>query len=317
MSVRRGPRPLNVRLRRLLVMLPWLMERGQATLVEMAERFQVSEKDLITDLEQAAMCGLPPFVDEFIDLFIDDGVVTVGVPRFFTRPLRLTAPEGFALLMAGRAALALPGADVDGPLARALDKLEAVLGDDGMVLDLAQPPATADLVRAVEQHHTISITYWSASSGTSSQRVIAPSAVFADRGRWYVVAHDSRSDEERTFRIDRMTEWHATGQAADVQNDEARPPAGDAWFDELVDLPVATLRLRPAGRWVVERYPVRSVTTDGDDTVVLLAIASEPWLRDLLLQLGPDAQVMDPPQWRDLAARGASHLLATRYASTV
>jgi proteasome accessory factor C len=95
-----------VRLRRLLVMLPWLMERGSATLTEMAQRFQISEKELITDLEQAAMCGLPPFVDEFIDLFIDDGVVTVGVPRFFTRPLRLTSPEGFALLMAGRAALA-------------------------------------------------------------------------------------------------------------------------------------------------------------------------------------------------------------------
>lgn len=313
MNARRGPRPLSVRLRRLLVMLPWLMERGQATLSEMAQRFQISEKDLITDLEQAAMCGLPPFVDEFIDLYVDDGVVTVGVPRFFTRPLRLTAPEGFALLMAGRAALALPGADTDGPLARALDKLEAVLGDDAMVLDLAQPPATADLVLAVQQHTTMSITYWSASTGTSSERVIAPRAVFADRGRWYVVAHDSRSDQERTFRVDRVTEWHSTGDVAEPPADRSPAPAGDAWFDELDDLPVVTLRLRPAGRWVVERYPVRSVTTDGDDTIALLAIASETWLRDLVLQLGPDADVVDPPVWRDLAARTARDLLAARY----
>jgi proteasome accessory factor C len=296
-------------------MLPWLMERGQATLAEMAERFQVSQKDLITDLEQAAMCGLPPFVDEFIDLYIDDGVVTVGVPRFFTRPLRLTAPEGFALLMAGRAALALPGADTDGPLARALDKLEAVLGDDAMVLDLAQPPATADLVLAVQQHTTMAITYWSASSGTSSERVVAPRAVFADRGRWYVVAHDSRSAEERTFRIDRVTDWRSTGDVVLQPADLVRPPTGDAWFDELDDLPVATLRLRPAGRWVVERYPVRSVTTDGDDTIAHLAIASEPWLRDLVLQLGPDAHVVDPPEWRDLAARSAHALLAARYSA--
>jgi proteasome accessory factor C len=311
---RRGPRPLNVRLRRLLVMLPWLMERGSATVAEMAQRFQVSEKDLITDLEQAAMCGLPPFVDEFIDLFVDDGVITVGVPRFFTRPLRLTAPEGFALLMAGRAALALPGADIDGPLARALDKLEAVLGDDAMVLDLAQPPATAALVAAIDQQTTIEITYWSASSGTSSQRVIAPRAVFADRGRWYVVAHDDRSGEERTFRIDRVTEWQPTGLPAPPSVDVARAAGGDAWFDELDDLPVVTLRVRPAGRWVVERYPVRSVTTEGDDTIVHLAIVSENWLRDLVLQLGPDAQVVEPPEWRGLAARTARQLLDVRYA---
>ncbi len=313
MNVRRGPRPLNVRLRRLLVMLPWLMERGGATLAEMAERFQISQKDLITDLEQAAMCGLPPFVDEFIDLYIDDGVVTVGVPRFFTRPLRLTAPEGFALLMAGRAALALPGADTGGPLARALDKLEAVLGDDAMVLDLAQPPATADLAIAVQQRTTMAITYWSASSGDASERIISPRAVFADRGRWYVVAHDSRTDQERTFRIDRVTDWKPTGDLAQQRDDQLLAPTGDAWFDELDDLPVVTLLLRPAGRWVVERYPVRSVTTDANDTIAHLAIASETWLRDLLLQLGPDAQVVEPPAWRDLAARSARELLAERY----
>jgi proteasome accessory factor C len=301
----------------LLVMLPWLMERGQATLAEMAERFQVSEKDLITDLEQAAMCGLPPFVDEFIDLFIDDGVVTVGVPRFFTRPLRLTAPEGFALLMAGRAALALPGGDTDGPLGRALDKLEAVLGDDAMVLDLAQPPATAALVEAAEQRTTMSIRYWSASSGTSTARVIAPRAVFADRGRWYVLAHDDRSGEERTFRIDRLTEWSSTGLTAPPADEVAYPTGGDAWFDELVDLPVVTLRLRPAARWVVERYPTRAVTVEGDDTIAQLAIASTTWLCDLLLQLGRSAEVEDPPEWRHLAASTARELLATRYATAV
>lgn len=315
MSGRRGPRPLNVRLRRLLVMLPWLMERGSATLAEMAERFQVTEKDLITDLEQAAMCGLPPFVDEFIDLFIDDGVVTVGVPRFFTRPLRLTAPEGFALLMAGRAALALPGADTTGPLARALDKLEAVLGGDSMVLDLAQPPAAATLVEAAERHTMVQITYWSASSGTSTVRTVAPRAVFADRGRWYVVAGDDKSGEERTFRIDRITDWTPIDQAAAPSDDVVRPGGGDAWFDELDDLPVATLRLGPAGRWVVERYPVRSVTSDGDDTIVELAIVSENWLRDLLLQLGRDAHVLAPPGWQTMAQQAARHLLTERYAS--
>ena len=62
----KGPSPLKVRLRRLLVILPWLAERGSASLAEMSERFQISEMELVADLEQAAMCGLPPFLDELV-----------------------------------------------------------------------------------------------------------------------------------------------------------------------------------------------------------------------------------------------------------
>ena len=106
------------RLSRLLVMLPWLMEQGEVPLAEVARRFGLSAAEVARDLELAAMCGLPPFVDEMIDVFIDDDTVFVGVPRLFTRPLRLTAPEGFALVAAGRAAMQLPGAEPGGPLGR-------------------------------------------------------------------------------------------------------------------------------------------------------------------------------------------------------
>ena len=63
MSQRRGPRPTSERLRRLLVMLPWVMEREVVAVAEVAERFDVSEAELVRDLELASMCGLPPFLD--------------------------------------------------------------------------------------------------------------------------------------------------------------------------------------------------------------------------------------------------------------
>jgi proteasome accessory factor C len=128
-STRRGPRSAPERLRRLLVMVPWVMERGEVTVAEVAERFQLTEKEVINDLERVAMCGVPPYgPDDLVDLFVDEGVVYAGASRIFTKPLRLTTPEGFALLAAGRAGLELPGAEPDGALARALDKLEDKLG---------------------------------------------------------------------------------------------------------------------------------------------------------------------------------------------
>ena len=314
MTTRRGPRGVGERLRRLLVMLPWLMERKHASLAEMAERFRVSENELVRDLEQAAMCGLPPFLDEVVDLYIDDeGIAHAEIPRFFTRPLRLTAPEGFALLAAGRVAMGMPGADPEGPLGRALTKLEAVLGDDGMVLDLDQPPATADLIEAASRSARVAITYWSVSSDETTERVVTPRAVFTDRGRWYVIADDDRSGEERMFRVDRISAWTVTGDVDRPRLVEV--PTGDAWFDDAPDLPVVRLRVAPAGHWLVERFPVRSVTHDGDDLVVELVVASERWLEQVLLRLGPAAVVVSPPEWRDVAARAAAELLSARYAT--
>ncbi|MFT3855763.1 MAG: WYL domain-containing protein [Ilumatobacteraceae bacterium] len=307
MSARgRGPRPVGDRLRRLLVMLPWLMERGSASVAEMAEHFQVDEADLVRDLELAAMCGLPPFVDEMIDVFIDEGMVHAGVPRLFTRPLRLTAPEGFALLIAGRAALTLPGADPTGPLARALDQLAAVLGDDGVVVDAPQPPATADVVAAANVGARLRVRYWSASRDETSERVVTPRTVFADRGHWYVIADDHRSGQQRTFRLDRFESWERTGETDPPQVVAA--PGPDDWFQDA-DLPVAVVRLAGPARWVAERYPVRSRREVDGALEVELPITSELWLRALLLRLGSHAEVVAPGRWRTLGAAAAADVL--------
>jgi proteasome accessory factor C len=260
---------------------------------------------------------LPPFLDECIDLFIDDGVAYMGVPRFFTRPLRLTAPEGFALLAAGRTALALPGADTGGALARALDKIEHLLGSDGIVLDLAEPPATAALAAAAQRGERVRITYLSPSAGEPTERVVTPRAVYTDWGRWYVIADDDRSGDERIFRIDRILQHEATGETVALR--EVEVPMGDAWFDDLAEASGAvraTLELEPSGRWLVERYPVRVL--DDATTVwrVELVVSSERWLRDVLVQLGTAARVVAPDEWTGLAAHAAAELLARRYAAS-
>jgi proteasome accessory factor C len=290
------------------------MERGEAPLAEMVERFQMSEKELIADLEQVACCGLPPFIDECIDLYIDEGVVYAGIPRFFTRPLRLTAPEGFALLAAGRAALALPGADAEGPLARALDKLGAVLGDDAITLDFAEPATTEALVDAAGRGERVRIDYWSASSAEQSTRTVVPRAVYTDRGRWYLVADDDRSGEQRTFRVDRISALEGTGELADPR--DVTVPMGDGWLEVIAASPDAeavTLELTDAGRWVVERHPTRVVRDDGSSLLVELVVGSERWLRDLLLQLGPDGRLLAPQRWSGLAASAAAAVLEARY----
>lgn len=309
---RRGPRPAHERLKRLLVMLPWLMQRGEVSVTEMAAHFALSEHDLVADLELAAMCGLPPFVDEMIDVFIDEGMVFAGVPRVFTRPLRLTAPEGFGLLAAGRAAMALPGADPAGPLGRALDKLAAALGnngDDGVVIELDRPSNVDQVVAAAESGERLLITYWTPARDEATERQITPRMVFADSGHWYVLADDHRSGSERSFRLDRILSIGPTG-VLDPPRDVTLPDP-QRWFTDDPDLDRVTLRIPHSLVWMIERYPTDSITAGGaSESIVVMPITSEQWLRRLLLRIGPKAQVVAPQRWSSLAADTASAVLA-------
>jgi proteasome accessory factor C len=290
----------------MLVMLPWLMERGEVPVAEMAQRFGLTEEQLVKDIELVSMCGLPPYVDELIDVWIDDGMVSTGIPRVFTKPLRLTAPEGFALLAAARVAMQLPGADPNGALARALEKLAAALGDMVLV-DQPQPAATAAIAEAAARSERVTISYWSASAEAPSERVITPRRVFLDRGRWYVIADDQRTGTQRIFRIDRIESCAPTGVFDEPR--EVSVPAGDEWFVDA-GLPVARLELQAAAGWVIERYPTRSVTTAEGGTEVELSITDPRWLRELLLRLGPAARVVSPLEWQALGADAAAELLA-------
>jgi proteasome accessory factor C len=310
-----GPRNAEDRLRRLLVMLPWLMEIGEVPLADVARRFGMTEVQVQRDLELVAMCGLPPYVDEMVDVFVDDGIVYVGVPRLFTRPLRLTSLEGFALLAAGRAAMELPGADPSGPLGRGLDKLAQALGDAGLdpgdgtagvVIDLARPPLTDDLAEAAATGAQLVITYYSPARDETAERTIVPRHVFADAGNWYVLADDGRSGERRTFRIDRIEAAVPTGATSPPSEVIAAP---DGFFVDA-DLPRAVLRLAPDAQWVVEEYPVDDVVEASDGWVeVRLPVSSDRWLAKLLLRLGPTAELVEPQGFGG-AAEVARRILA-------
>jgi proteasome accessory factor C len=311
-----GPRKAEDRLRRLLVVLPWLMEVGEVPLSEVSERFDMTEAQVQKELELVAMCGLPPFVDEMIDVFVDDGIVFVGIPRLFTRPLRLTAPEGFSLLSSARAAMELPGADPTGPLGRGLAKLAAALGDAGIdtgaddtagvVIDLARPALTDELAEAATRGAEMTIRYYTPARDEIADRTIVPHHVFADAGNWYVVADDGRSQERRTFRIDRIEELELTGRLVAIEEQLSAP---EGFFVDA-EVPRAVIRLAPAAQWVVEHYPMDEIRTIEDLhgwVEVRLPVASERWLSRLLIRLGSDVELVEPA-----SARADASLLARR-----
>lgn len=307
MTKKRGPRPVNLRLRRLLVMLPWLAERGTVSTREMAEHFGMSVPDLISDLTLASLCGVSQSPLDLIDLWVDEEAVHFGITKYFDKPLRLTPPEAFSLVVSVRAAALIEGAR--SPLTRAVDKMAAVLGEDafeGVVVEVEPPEGLDDLRIAASESAELELQYWSPSTGEVAPRMVAPIEVFAEGEHWYLRARDLAADGERTYRIDRIESWRATGRTVDVVAAARRP-----WFEGSEDARPVVLLVDSEWLWVLEKYPLVSLNDAGDGRRrVTVLVASDRWLDRVLVRLGSHATVESPADLVDRPARVASGLLA-------
>lgn len=309
MSGRRGPRSAGDRIAGLIQMLPWLMTRETVTVAEMARQFDMSEDDLVADIEMAAMCGMPPYTPfELTEMYIDEGVIHVGLNKHLERRLRLTTSEAFGLALLARAALDFPDFKGSKALGSALAKLSREIGDDVVTVDVEEVPHLDLVAEAARTGERVRIRYWTPGTNSESERVITVHRVFSDRGHWYVAADDDKSGEHRYFRVDRIRAAEGTGEIVDVAGDLGSIPE---WFSDGVSGTEVVIELTPAAAWVAETYPCRSVTEleDGRMRVTLVA-GTEHWISRLLLRAGSNATVVSPPEWVDLGARTAAAVLA-------
>lgn len=304
------------RVSRLLAIVPFVAARRDGVPVdELCSRFAIDRKRLLADLATLSLVGVEPYTpDAMIELVHDDDDrVYIFLPQWFDRPLRFTRAQGLALLVAGRSALAVPGAEPEGPLARGLAKVASALGavsDDTLAVDLGDAEASTmrALTDAIDDHRRVRIEYYAYNRDEHTQRVVDPSRVFATGGYWYLAGWCHLAREDRLFRVDRIT-------GVTVLDEHFTPPERSPGLEVFVpsdDDPRVTLRLAPAARWVAEQYPVDARRELGDGRVeVTLAVTAVPWLERLLLRLGRDAElVVAPPALRNVARDAARRVLA-------
>jgi proteasome accessory factor C len=311
-----SPRALaGSEVQRILALVPWIVANPWSTKDDIAARFGITVAQLEDDLALVLMIGVPPYSPgDYLDVDEDDeGRIEIRLAEYFQRPLRLTPAEGLALLAAGRALLAVPGSDPEGPLATALAKLEHALELPGLVVDVGEPTHLAEIRDAIAHHDRVEIDYWSAGRNELTTRRIDPEVVFFATGEWYVGAFCHHARDERMFRVDRIRAVHATGETFTPGATEFE--AGEVYTPRPEDARVR-LELAPAVAWVAEAYPTESVTERADGSLeIVLAVSERAWIERVLLQLGPDARVVEPEALRSVAAEAAQRVLR-RYRST-
>ncbi|MGI8759639.1 MAG: helix-turn-helix transcriptional regulator [Acidimicrobiales bacterium] len=289
----------DARLRRLLALVPWVVAQDGPTIEEVCARFGLTRDELIAELDLVFLCGVHPFTpDSLIEVLVADGRVWIRYADYLERPLRLTPEEGLALVGAGTAMLAVPGADPDGPLARGLAKLAEVLGidpTDAIDVELGTTPegVLEALREAVSAHRQVEIDYYTYGRDERARRVVDPHAVFAAEGEWYLRAYCHLAAADRRFRVDRIRSMVLLDRGFDAPAD---PSPTRTVFEARPSDPRVVLDLEPRARWVAEQYPLEDLEELGGGRCRVTLVASErAWLERLLLRLGPAV----------LAARGA------------
>jgi predicted DNA-binding transcriptional regulator YafY len=296
-------------------MLEMLQARGRVSGRELADRLEVDPRTVRRYAVKLEELGIP------VEAERGPGGGYRLRPGYKLPPLMLTDDEAAAVVLGLTAArqtgIATQGAGLDDALAKILRVLPAELRDRVAALEehltvmwsssRASPPATEialDLAHAIRTKRRVRIRY--ATPGRPERdRVVAPYGMVFHSGRWYLAAHDDRSNEVRTFRVDRV-------RAADLRPESFSAPQGfdaaDHVARSIADAPWGT-EIEVVFQTTLEEARRRIPRTIGDPEQVEDGVLLRAHTDDLdaaareIARLGWPFTVLRPPELRDAVRR--------------
>jgi proteasome accessory factor C len=279
----------EMRIARILAMIPFVVARDGATIQDLRERFgYASDAEVVKDLQLIFLTGLPGYgPGDLIDVDIFEDEVTIDSADYFARPMRLTPTEALGLLAAGSTFIASDQASPE--LRSAIEKLSRAIGaemDDHVLVDVPTPPTVALLRSAIEETKLVEITYVAITTNEHTTRVVEGESVFFNLGRWYFSGFCRYADADRLFRVDRIDTVQVLDElyepsVADASSIVRYEPSPD---DHVVEFTVGT-----ASRWVTEYYPVEASPLPDGRQHVTMRVSDPLVAARLLLRLGSDA----------------------------
>lgn len=311
----------QAQVRRLLSLVPYLREHDGVAMTEAAGAFGVSVKTLRDDLNVLWMCGMPGLTPgDLIDIDMDsvdgEGVIHLSNADYLTRPLRLSADEALALVLALRTLREIAGPGDREAVDRALKKLTEAAGHlaHGEMANVSVTAARDDIQARIsdglQRGRQLQLTYDVATRAQTTSRLVDPLRVFVLEGYGYLEAWCHSAGALRTFRLDRIVAVEVAATEAEQHPQAVLKDLSTGWFDTLKDSPLVTLRLQPWAAWVAEYYPSENVKRDDDGHLtVSLRVTDPAWLRTLLLRLRGSAEVLSPLGAGDSAAESAREAL--------
>ncbi|TMR98577.1 transcriptional regulator [Nonomuraea basaltis] len=298
-----------------------LQGRGGMTAAELAKELEVSERTVHRDVLALSEAGVPVYSDRGrgggyrlldgyrtrltgLDRAEAEALFLSGVPA----ALREMGLQDVAATARLKAAAALSPALRDAPATAAqrfhLDAPGWFAGGD------PPPPALAPLARAVWSDRRVRAEY------KGNVRALEPYGLVLKAGAWYLAAR--LGTRFLIFRVHRFGEITVLPEPFDRDADfdlAAFWVERSAQFTRSLLRDVVTLRLSERGVRMLRHIADPAAVDDAlaslrPDGTVRLAVESLEVAYSQVLRFGPEAEVLDPPDLRAMAAEAATRMSA-------
>ncbi|MGA7149234.1 MAG: WYL domain-containing protein [Microbacterium sp.] len=302
----------------MLQLVPYLIGKGEVSIAEAADEFDVTPDQMRSMVEKLTVIGLPgdggywqmanDLFDIDWDLLDQRDLIVITNSVGLERSPKLTAREAAALLAGLQLARTIPGVGDTDLFAGLLAKLAR--GASSAPADVIVAPGPVDTVRdavagALRRGVAVSFTY-KAPDAAPTTRTVDPVKVHIADGQWYLQGWCHLRQAMRTFHLDRVSDLELT----DIPTTHAGEPA-PAWFEPGEDDVVARVRFPETVAPLLGEYLDRAtleITPAG--AVATMRVADEFSLRRLAARRGGLVEILEPAAARRAAAEWADAGLA-------
>ena len=296
----------------ILQLVPYLVGKGEVSLAEAADEFEVTAEQMRSMVEKLTVIGLPgdggfwqmanDLFDIDWDLLDERDLIVITNAVGLERTPRLTAREAAALLAGLQLAASLPGVGDAGVVPNLLAKLAR--GASSAPADVIVAPQAVDAVRvavteALRRGVAVSFDY-RAPDAPVTTRTVDPVKVHIAGGEWYLQGWCHLRRAMRTFHLDRVSDVRltdiATTHSADAVPELFEPAASDVEVD---------VRYRAGAAPLLADYVVADREEQDGIRTASMRLGDPRSLKRLAARLGGDLEVRGPGNARDAAAAWA------------
>jgi proteasome accessory factor C len=276
---------------RALDLVPYLLEHQGISIAELAQVFGVSEKQINDDLILIHMCGLPGYTPlELIEMYYEDGYVTVSDPQSLNKPRSMNRSELTSLLVSLDLLKALRSDSIAGEIEILQAKLRKSLAFENPFVVVANAINSAvieKLESAISKGNALEIDYLSGRKDETTQRLILPLEIYQANNNSYLSAWCQTTGGERTFRVDRILKCEiSSGDLISYKPDRNRTIEGISGIELEVS--------RQARQFVEENRAVIQSIEEGDVYRIKLNAIDTEWLIRTILGFGSGIKVIAP-----------------------
>ncbi|MCR2792593.1 WYL domain-containing protein [Microbacterium sp. zg.Y625] len=313
-------RPLHAteRAALLLQLVPYLLGKGEVSVAEAADEFEVTPDQMREMVQKLTVIGRPgeggfwqlpnDLFDIDWDLLDERDLIVITNSVGLERAPRLTAREAAALLAGLQLAATLPGVGDSGTVQNLIVKLAR--GAASAPAEVIVAPGPVDDVRvtvaeALRRGVAVSFTY-QAPDAAPTTRTVDPAKVHIADGQWYLQGWCHMRQGMRTFHLERVSEVALTEIPVSHSGEPVpqlfEPGAGDVLARVRYPRQIAPL--------LGEYLSGAQIAAAGELATATMRVADEQSLKRVATRLGGDVEVLAPVGARRAAAAWAAAGLA-------